>query len=212
MSSAQSRFKASALAGKEFKLLLAIDTSAGTSAAVVSGGVLSQVQFDDPFGHAENVGVAIAEALTRANTSAADITAVVIGRGPAPYTGLRVGLAAGLAFAQARNLPTYGVMVLDAVAHALNEPKLLLYADAKRKEVFAATYENSVRTFGPEVLLPADLDRFAGFKSQLALCDAGMVGLFAQHQISIGVDLSDHSAIYLRSPDVSPSPGKKVSG
>lgn len=193
-------------------MLLAIDTSAGTSAAVVSDKVLSLVQFDDPFGHAENVGLAMSEALTKANVTAAEITAVVIGRGPAPYTGLRVGMAAGLAFAQARNLPTFGVMVLDAVAYALDEPKLLLYADAKRKEVFAAAYENSVRTFGPEVLLPAELDRFAGFKIQPATCDAGLVGLFAQSQIAEGVDLSDHSAIYLRSPDVSPSPGKKVSG
>lgn len=206
------RFKVSALAGKEFKLLLAIDTSAGTSAAVVSDKVLSLVQFDDPFGHAENVGLAMSEALTKANVTAAEITAVVVGRGPAPYTGLRVGMAAGLAFAQARNLPTFGVMVLDAVAHALDEPKLLLYADAKRKEVFAAAYENSVRTFGPEVLLPAELDRFAGFRIQPAACDAGLVGLFAKSQIAEGVDLSDHSAIYLRSPDVSPSPGKKVSG
>lgn len=193
-------------------MLLAIDTSAGTSAAVVSDKVLSLVQFDDPFGHAENVGLAMSEALTKANVTAAEITAVVVGRGPAPYTGLRVGMAAGLAFAQARNLPTFGVMVLDAVAHALDEPKLLLYADAKRKEVFAAAYENSVRTFGPEVLLPAELDRFAGFRIQPAACDAGLVGLFAKSQIAEGVDLSDHSAIYLRSPDVSPSPGKKVSG
>lgn len=193
-------------------MLLAIDTSAGTSVAVLSDKVLAMAQFDDPFGHAENVGTAIAEAMTKAGVSASEITAVAIGRGPAPYTGLRVGMAAGLAFAQARSIPTYGVMVLDAVAHSMAVPKLLLHAYAKRKEVFVAAYESGVRTIGPEVMLPSELDQFEGFELHQAVCDASMVGLFVLDQLAKGTDLSDLSAIYLRSPDVSPSPGKKVSG
>lgn len=204
--------KVSALAGRGWQLLLAIDTSAGTSVAVLDGKVLAMAQFDDPFGHAENIGIAIAEAMTKAGVSAVDISAVAIGRGPAPYTGLRVGMAAGLAFARARGIPTYGVMVLDAVAHSLDASKLLLHADAKRREVFVAGYEAGVRTFGPEVLQPEQLESFEGFNRVHAVCDAAKVGLFALHQISKGADLSDLSALYLRSPDVSPSPGKKVSG
>jgi tRNA threonylcarbamoyladenosine biosynthesis protein TsaB len=194
------------------KLLLAIDTSAGTSVAVLSDKILAMAQFDDPFGHAENVGTAIADALSQAEVGASDITAVAIGRGPAPYTGLRVGMAAGLAFAQARGVPTYGVMVLDAVAYSMSVPKLLLHADAKRREVFVARYESGIRTFGPEVMQPDELDRFEDFEKHQAICDASMVGLFVLDQLAKGIDLSDLSAIYLRSPDVSPSPGKKVSG
>lgn len=193
-------------------MLLAIDTSAGTSVAVLNTNVLAMATFDDPFGHAENVGIAIAEAMTKAGVTASDITAVAIGRGPAPYTGLRVGMAAGLAFAQARGIPTYGVMVLDAVAHSMSTPKLLLHADAKRKEVFVAGYESGVRTFGPSVMQPEELESFAGYESVQAVCDASMVGLFTLDQLAKGADLSDLSALYLRSPDVSPSPGKKVSG
>ena len=193
-------------------MLLAIDTSAGTSAAILSDGILSLAQFDDPFGHAENVGLAISQAMAEAGVEASQITAVAIGRGPAPYTGLRVGMAAGIAFAQARNLPTYGVMVLDAVAHSMNLPRLVLFADAKRKEVFVAGFEAGIRTFGPQVMLPIELEQFADYEQKQAVCDAGMVGLFALHQLSKGADLSDHSALYLRLPDVSPSPGKKVSG
>lgn len=193
-------------------MLLAIDTSAGTSAAVLSDRVLSLVSFDDPFGHAENIGTAITQALQDAGVSAGDITGVAIGRGPAPYTGLRVGMAAGIAFANALKIPSYGVMVLDAVAFSLKTEKLVLTADAKRKELFVASYVGGKRNFGPEVLQPSDLERFAGLEVVASAADAGLVGLFALDQIAKGEDLSDLSALYLRSPDVSPSPGKKVSG
>jgi tRNA threonylcarbamoyladenosine biosynthesis protein TsaB len=193
-------------------LLLAIDTSAGTSAAVLSDRLLSLVKFDDPFGHAEGIGNVISQALTDAGVKASEITAVAIGRGPAPYTGLRVGMAAGLAFAQARKIPVHGVMVLDAVAHSLNFPKLLLFSDAKRKEIFVAGFDNGVRTFGPEVMQPADLEGFADYEQIAAVCDAGQIGLYALSQLSQGADLTDVSALYLRSPDVRPSPPKKVSG
>jgi len=74
-------------------LILAIDTSAGTSAAVFDGvSRLSFINFEDRFGHAENIGLAIRGALTEAGIVPADLTLVAIGRGPAPYTGLRLGL------------------------------------------------------------------------------------------------------------------------
>ena len=193
-------------------MLLAIDTSAGTSAAIVSDRVLSLAVFDDPFGHAENVGIAITQALSDAGVSASEITGVAIGRGPAPYTGLRVGMAAGIAFANALKIQSYGVMVLDAVAFSLKTEKLVLTADAKRKELFVATYLDGKRESGPEVLQPADLERFRGYEVVASVADAGLLGLFALDQIAQGQDLSDLSALYLRSPDVSPSPGKKVSG
>ena len=70
--------------GRGWKLLLAIDTSAGTSTAVFDGdSLLAFVEYDDPFGHAENIGNAIAEALDKAKLAASQISAVAIGRGPA---------------------------------------------------------------------------------------------------------------------------------
>jgi hypothetical protein len=59
---------------------------------------------------------------------------------------------------------------------------------------------------------PGDLEKFVGYEVVAAKADAGMVGLYALDQIAKGHDLSDLSALYLRSPDVSPSPGKKVTG
>jgi tRNA A37 threonylcarbamoyladenosine modification protein TsaB len=103
-------------------------------------------------------------------------------------------------------------MVLDAVAHSLGGGKFVLSSDAKRRELFVAAYQEGERVFGPSVLSPQDLEQFADYQSITANCDAGLLGLYAEYAMAQGIDLSDTSALYLRSPDVSPSPGKKVSG
>ncbi len=192
---------------------MAIDTSAGTSTAVFDGEkLLGFVEYDDPFGHAENIGNAISEVMKKAGISAGQVTSVAIGRGPAPYTGLRVGMAAGTSFATALGLPMYSVMNLDAVALSHGKAKILVSSDAKRKELFVATYESGERIFGPAVLKPEELGQFEGFTHVEGKCTAELVGRYALWAKSSGVDLSDSSALYLRSPDVAPSAGKRVTG
>jgi len=194
-------------------LLLAIDTSAGTSTAVFDGEkLLGFVEYDDPFGHAENIGNAIAEVMAKAGISASEVTAVAIGRGPAPYTGLRVGMAAGASFAMALGIPLHSVMNLDAVALSHGQAKMLVSSDAKRKELFVATYDLGERVFGPAVLKPEQLDQFEGFAQVDGKCSAELVGRYALWAKAAGIDLSDSSALYLRSPDVAPSAGKRVTG
>jgi tRNA threonylcarbamoyl adenosine modification protein YeaZ len=193
-------------------LLLAIDTSAGTSTALFDGEtLLATIEFDDPFGHAENIGNAIAEVLHRADQTADAVTAVAIGRGPAPYTGLRVGMAAGTSFATALGLPMYSVMNLDAVALSLGDAKIVVSSDAKRRELFVAAYELGERVFGPAVLKPEELEQFADFESVDGKCNAELIGRYAIWALERGIDLSDSTALYLRSPDVAPSAGKRVS-
>lgn len=192
---------------------MAIDTSAGTSTAVFDGEkLLGFVEFDDPFGHAENIGNAIAEVMAKAGISSGEVSAVALGRGPAPYTGLRVGMAAGTSFATALGLPMFSVMNLDAVALSHGKAKILVSSDAKRKELFVATYELGERVFGPAVLKPEELGQFEGFAPVDGRCNAELVGRYALWAKSSGVDLSDSSALYLRSPDVAPSAGKRVTG
>ena len=193
-------------------MLLAIDTSAGTSAAVFAGdNLISKVSYEDPFGHAENIGEAISKALSEAAISASQLSAVAIGRGPAPYTGLRVGMAAGVTLATSLQLELVGVMVLDAIAFG-RSGNLVVTTDAKRGELFYARYEMSTRVVGPEVIRPDALMVPDGFNHLTLSCDAEMVGRYAVAALAKGEDLSDVTAIYLRSADVSVSKGKRVSG
>ena len=194
-------------------MLLAIDTSAGTSTSIFDGDkMLAFVEYEDPFGHAENIGNAISESLAQAKVSAAHITAVAIGRGPAPYTGLRVGMAAGTSFATALGLPMYSVMNLDAVALQYQDSKIVISSDAKRRELFVAAYDLGKKVFGPAVLKPEDLDQFSQFEAIEGMCNAELVGRYALYAIDQNLDLGDSTALYLRSPDVAPSAGKRVSG
>ncbi len=193
-------------------MLLAIDSSSGTSAAVFRGSeLMSRADFEDPFGHAENIGQAISDALVAAGITASELTDVVIGRGPAPYTGLRVGMAAGISLARTLKLKLHGVMVLDAIAHS-ESGDLVVTTDAKRGELFYAKYSAGDRVEGPEVIAPQALAIPGGFQHITKGCDAVMLGEFALAALASGLDLSDVSALYLRSADVSPSKGKRVTG
>lgn len=193
-------------------MLLSIDTSAGTSAAVFDKDCISFVSFEDPFGHAENVGLAIEQALADAGVAIQQVSAIAVGRGPAPYTGLRVGMAAATALSKARSIPLHGVITLDAIAHSVGNGAVLVTTDAKRRELFAACYKSGKRVEGPMLLTESDLQRYVDFELIQVACDAKLIGAYAQEAMTSGVDLSDLSALYLRSPDVTPSAGKKVSG
>jgi tRNA threonylcarbamoyl adenosine modification protein YeaZ len=190
-------------------LLLSIDTTAGTSVAVFEGQhELSFIDNADPFGHAENIGDCLTEALASAGKRIAEVTEVLVGRGPASYTGLRVGIAAAKTIAASLGVPLRGVMVLDALAY--QQPgKVLVTSDAKRRELFAATYENGLRLDGPFLTTSEQLGQFQDFRHLAGASDAR---LNAKFFASTSQNLSDSSPIYLRSPDVTPSKGKKVSG
>ena len=194
-------------------MLLSIDTSAGTSAALFDGEkLLSSVFFDDPFGHAENIAKAITEVLSQANVAANTLEEIAVGIGPAPYTGLRVGIAAAKALSGGLGVSLHGVMVLDAIAFSRTEARLLVTTDAKRGELFAAGYLSGKREFGPKVIDPSTTTEFVGYEHVSESADAENVGRYAVWALKNGVDLGETGAIYLRSPDVTPSPGKRVSG
>ncbi|MGA1813508.1 tRNA (adenosine(37)-N6)-threonylcarbamoyltransferase complex dimerization subunit type 1 TsaB [Frondihabitans sp. 4ASC-45] len=99
-------------------MLLAIDTSSGTSVAVVDrdGGVLAEVTELDTRRHAEVIGESIAFCLDAAGVAPDELSAVVAGMGPGPFTGLRVGIAAARAFAFGAGKPCLPLISHDAIA------------------------------------------------------------------------------------------------
>ncbi|AOZ72261.1 tRNA (adenosine(37)-N6)-threonylcarbamoyltransferase complex dimerization subunit type 1 TsaB [Boudabousia tangfeifanii] len=128
--------------------LLCLDTSAGSQVALVEGErVLSQAASNSARAHAESLtdlirevcGIASGEPLKGA------FDAVVVGRGPAPYTGLRAGLITARVLAKACDVPVYGVSSLEMIARAAldelpAESQVVALADARRKELYAAQF------------------------------------------------------------------------
>ncbi|HEV2885311.1 MAG TPA: tRNA (adenosine(37)-N6)-threonylcarbamoyltransferase complex dimerization subunit type 1 TsaB [Jatrophihabitans sp.] len=112
----------------------------------------------DARAHAELLTPSIQACLAEAGVRISDVSAVVAGLGPGPFTGLRVGLMTAAALADATGLPSYGVCSLDAIAAAHPErPDLLVAGDARRKEVYWARYRHGRRLGEPAVTKPAAL-------------------------------------------------------
>jgi hypothetical protein len=216
-------------------ILLAIDTSAGTSVALFRDGVLAaELNVTDNMKHAETVGTAIVSVLTEAGVAAREVQEVVVGRGPAPFTGLRVGIAAAVMFAEGSGAKLSGLVSLDAIAltalkqrPASETRPLLVTTDARRSEVYWALYSGLsdkgvvIRTEGPQVLKPAALEELLAARNIDAdttnlTITGSAVGELALALRAAGQLERDISVLYLRAPDaVEPKAsgvfGKRVS-
>ena len=196
-------------------MILAIDSSIGTSVAVVSpeGEVLANLQSDDPRAHAELLGVLLTNALEQAGVTPGDITGVAMGIGPGAFTGLRVGMAGAQAFALSRNLPLYPVVSHDALGWAVDTDTVVV-TDARRGEVAFSVYSPSTplrRVRGPELSTPALVDQALVDAATLPRIegisiDASVLALVALHALSEGLALPEATPMYLRAPDVTVKP------
>jgi tRNA threonylcarbamoyl adenosine modification protein YeaZ len=202
-------------------MLLAIDTSTGTSVAVVDrDDILAEAGTHDTMRHAEAIGGAIREVLERAGVRAADLAAVAAGTGPGPFTGLRVGIAAAHAFALGIGRPVVPVVSHDAVALAWYSGggvgPLQVVTDARRRESAVSDYDGLDADGLPVRLAPARLEpRDAvpaprGIRFDADTVSAGSLGLLAEIALTAGRQVADDAPLYLRAPDVTLSAGKRV--
>ena len=169
--------------------ILAIDTAASRTSVVVIEN--SKVVFNEFRDGAMSHGPALPE-LVHAALKNREVTEVLVGMGPGPYTGLRVGITFAQTFAWARNIPVRGFCSLDAIAAQVNEQDFIVSIDARRKEVYWARYTNGVRVEGPAVDLPAVVAA-RGIK----VIDS----LFPDPQFFTSLTDEVNEPIYLRRPD-----------
>jgi tRNA threonylcarbamoyl adenosine modification protein YeaZ len=141
------------------RLVLAIDTAtpAVTAGVVADGDLLAERVTVDARAHAELITPNVLDALADAELGMADLHAVVVGCGPGPFTGLRVGMATAAAYGHALGIPVHGVCSLDAIG-GLTTGEMLVVTDARRREVYWARYRDGARIAGPTVSAPADVD------------------------------------------------------
>ena len=145
------------------RTVLAIDTA--TPAVIV--GVLARHDDGriDPLAqriaveahaHAELLTPNVVGAVADAGLTLAAIDAVVVGCGPGPFTGLRVGMATAAAYGHALGVPVHPVCSLDAIGNQ-TRGEVLVVTDARRREVYWARYIDGVRIGGPGVAAAADV-------------------------------------------------------
>lgn len=139
---------------------LVIDTS--TSRTIVGIARGTEVLWEGFHDGATDHGNAVADLVKKAMSQGVNPDRVVVGMGPGPFTGLRVGIAFARAFASARSLPVIGICSLDAIVVetvAVTE-EYTVAIDARRKEIYWARYKDGVRLEGPAVNFPADVDGY----------------------------------------------------
>jgi len=187
-------------------LILAIDTAtpAVTAGIVRLDGVevLAERVTVDARAHAERLTPNVLAALGEAGLAVGDLGAVVVGCGPGPFTGLRVGMATAAAYGHALGIPVHGVCSLDAIG-VDTVGEALVVTDARRREVYWARYRDGVRIAGPAVDGPADVPGAAEALARPPIYPtaAGLV-----HAVT---DWTAEPAplvpMYLRRPDAKPS-------
>jgi tRNA threonylcarbamoyl adenosine modification protein YeaZ len=169
---------------------LAIDTSTShTTVGIISG---DEVLFQQSHEGATDHGRALSELVAKALKSAPLPEQVVVGMGPGPFTGLRVGIAFAQTFALAREIPVIGVCSLDAIA--IDSDEYTVAIDARRKEIYWARYKGGERIEGPSVSKPEEvsdfiIDRYPDVKK--------LVQLSATQNVT--------EPMYLRRPDAVPT-------
>ncbi|GGW99259.1 tRNA (adenosine(37)-N6)-threonylcarbamoyltransferase complex dimerization subunit type 1 TsaB [Streptomyces noursei] len=220
-------------------LLLALDTATPAVTVALHDGsrTLAAAGDVDARRHGELLLPAVDRVLAEAGRKLAEVTDIVVGVGPGPYTGLRVGLVTATTFGAALDVPVHGLCSLDGIAHAsgLTEP-FVVATDARRKEVYWARYAARPspdlppdRLTEPAVDRPAEIaDEVAGIPAVGAgalLYDTVFTGVrrdgpehqsaaalaeLAARKLAAGEELLPPRPLYLRRPDAQVPANYKV--
>ncbi|MFE0191891.1 tRNA (adenosine(37)-N6)-threonylcarbamoyltransferase complex dimerization subunit type 1 TsaB [Streptomyces sp. NPDC059008] len=214
-------------------LLLALDTATPAVTVALHDGtdVLAESRDVDARRHGELLLPAVDRVLGAAGRKLDEVSDIVVGVGPGPYTGLRVGLVTAATFGAALGVPVHGLCTLDGLAYAagLTEP-FVVATDARRKEVYWARYADArTRLTEPAVDRPADIaDQVAGVPAVGAgavLYDGVFTGLrreapehqsaaalaaLAAERLAAGQELLEPRPLYLRRPDAQVPANYKV--
>jgi tRNA threonylcarbamoyladenosine biosynthesis protein TsaB len=215
-------------------LLLALDTAtpAVTVALHDGGRLLAELTTVDARRQGELLAAAIQQVTVEAGVTVRDVSVIVAGVGPGPYTGLRTGLVTARVLGSSLGVPAHGVCTLDVVAAgavaAAGGREFLVATDARRRELYWARYSPAgERLSGPAVAVPASLPSGLPVAGEGAHAYPGVLGEpieprypsaatlagLAARGLAAGGSFLPLEPLYLRRPDArEPGPPKPVTG
>lgn len=212
-------------------LLLALDTATPAVTVALHDGtdVVASSSQVDARRHGELLLPTVDRVLAEAGTRLDAVTGIVVGIGPGPYTGLRVGLMTADTFGLALGVPVHGLCTLDGLAYASDlDVPFVVATDARRKEVYWARYADSrTRVTDPAVDRPAEIaDAVAGLPAVGAgallypdtfprahapeQVSAAALASLAAGKLAAGEELPPPRPLYLRRPDAQVPKNYKV--
>jgi tRNA threonylcarbamoyl adenosine modification protein YeaZ len=201
-------------------VLLAFDTATPFVTVALHDGddVVAELRSERSMKHGEQLAPLVEQALAEAGLVRQDLTAIAVGVGPGPFTGLRVGLVTARTLALVLEIPVYGVCSLDVLAvEAVDtgtvSADFLVATDARRKEVYLASYDlDGARLEGPVVARPGDVASDAPVVGEGAVLypeafphavapRLPSAGWLARTVAEERAELLDPEPLYLRRPD-----------
>ena len=213
-------------------LLLAFDTATPAVTVALHDGVhvLAEVASADARRHGELLAPAIDKVLADAGVTLLDVTAVAVGTGPGPYTGLRAGLVTARVLGSALGIPVYGVCTLDVIASDVAAAGVgrdfAVATDARRRELYWARYSAAgQRLTEPAVSAPGDIGAYCPVAGVGAVLYPTLLGervgpefpaartlaRLAAQRLSAQLPMLPPEPLYLRRPDARvPGPPKRV--
>lgn len=205
-------------------MILAVDTSLGSTVALVDaeGSTRALAVSPDALGHAEVIGDLLVRALDEAGQP--EVTHVVAGMGPGPFTGLRIGIATARAFALGRGIDIiavpshFGAGLSEIEGNAAAGP-FAIVTDARRREVAITVFDGidddrlpcvvAETILLPRVEAAAHLGDLRAI--EVSVLDGAALARVGARASAAGRVLVGSEPLYLRQPDVTvPGAPKKV--
>lgn len=186
-------------------LTLGIETATKQVSVAIGGheGVIGLFEIARGRNHAEVLVPAIDAVCQQTGFALRDVNAIAVDIGPGLFTGLRVGIAAAKAIAQARRLPLIGISSLDLLAFVqLRAGRLVVpVIDARRGEVYYSAYRavpgGMQRITEPRAASPEDLVTDLVAMGEYALCVGDGAQLYRHMLCTVTkVEIADHSSPY----------------
>jgi tRNA threonylcarbamoyladenosine biosynthesis protein TsaB len=146
-------------------LILYIDTSLDVASLALAQEhtLLAFAKNEQQNDHAAWIHTAIQQSLKEANKSPQDLDAIAVTIGPGSYTGLRVGLSTAKGLCYALQKPLITVPTLELIASTIKAPanaRIIPMIDARRMEVFTATYNRDLQELKAPYALILDENSF----------------------------------------------------
>ncbi len=206
-------------------LVLGLDTSTVVAVGLArSGESVASAVVADRMAHVEQLVPLVRQCLDGAGHRLVDVEAIVVGLGPGPFTGLRVGIVTARTLGSVLKVGVHGVCSLDVIAAqapgVAGGGEFLVAIDARRREVYWARYDGAGRRIdGPHVSSPDDLPRLPTVGPAADLYADRLVAVPGPRTLDPGVlaargpGLPDAGIepLYLRRPDaIEPTRRKSV--
>lgn len=191
--------------------ILQLETATQVCSAALSanGEKLANIDVDEANVHASRLTLIVEELLRKTGLVFNDLSAVAVSKGPGSYTGLRIGVSTAKGLCYATNLPLIGIDTLAGMAAGFltangsdNDVRLCPMVDARRMEVYTATFDHRLSLLTPPQASIIDTHSFDGGEpnQRLVLFGNGadkFRSLFAEHERIEVVTGFKNSAVHL---------------